>query len=835
MILFLDTSELEKSRGITIFSKQAVFEFGRSEFTLLDTPGHVDFSTEMERTLSVLNYAILVISGADGVEAHTKTLWRLLKEYKIPTFIFVNKMDQISADKEKLMNELRKTLDDNCIDFTDSTSEEFYENISVCAEYALEEYLEYGTLRVDTVGECVARRQAFPCYFGSALKGEGVREFLEGFDRFLIKTKYGSDFGARVFKITRDEMGNRLTHLKVLGGSLKAKDVIGEEKVNQIRIYSGDKFESVLEVYDGQVCAVTGLNDTYAGQGLGKIKDFEKPLLEPILNYKVLLPRDCAPISFLPKIRQLEEEDPTLHVVWKEEIQEIQVQLMGVVQIEILKNIILERFGIPVNFAEGSIVYKETIVNTVEGVGHYEPLRHYAEVHVLLEPNRRGAGVEIDADCSEDFLDKNWQRLILTHLKEREYTGVLTGSAITDIKITLVSGKAHLKHTEGGDFRQATYRAVQQGLMQAQSILLEPYYEFELEIPDSLVGRAMMDLEKMKANFEAPAIENGRAILTGTCPVILMQGYQKDVTGYSKGEGSLTLRVSGYDRCHNEEEVLENTYYDAEANPYSGSIFCTHGAGFFVPWYEVFNYMHLPLKNYRLVRVSDVGSIAPVRSTYTDEWIDSEEVDAILNHTLSANKKQKERPVKNKKVIVASEYKPAKNVTPKDEYLLVDGYNIIFAWKELADLAATNIDAARQKLQDILSNYQGIRKCQLILVFDAYRVQGHQTEILDYHNIHVVYTKEAETADQYIEKFAHEKGRTYKVTVATSDGLEQIIIRGQGCFLLSAREFEKEVTNATAQLRREHLEATPSKKHYLIDELSEEEKKHLKSIDNKKV
>ena len=832
---FLDTSELEKERGITIFSKQAVLTVKNTQITLLDTPGHVDFSTEMERTLSVLDYAILVISGADGVEAHTKTLWRLLKSYSVPTFIFINKMDQLGTDKEKLLKELQTKLDSYCIDFTDDDCPEFYENVAVTEEKLLDIFLEKEKIQKSEIKRLIKARKIYPCFFGSALKMQGIDLFLEKLEEYILEDDYSQKFSARVFKISRDDSGNRLTYLKVLGGSLKAREVVGNEKVNQIRIYSGDKYETISEALPGTICAITGLNETYVGQGLGRENDYTQPILEPVLNYQVLLPSDCAPATFLPKLRELEEEDPLLHIVWNEQLQEIQVQLMGEVQIEILKNLILKRFGILVEFGEGSIVYKETIEDLVEGVGHYEPLRHYAEVHLLIEPNRRGMGVEIDCDCSEDLLDKNWQRLIMTHLKEKEHKGVLTGSILTDVKITVVAGRAHPKHTEGGDFRQATYRAVRQGLMQAKSILLEPYYRFELEIPDTVVGKAMMDLEKMNASFESPQIEGGKAILYGNAPVICMQGYQKEVSAYTKGEGHLSVRLSGYDRCHNEEEVLETRYYDPEAdtvNP-SYSIFCTHGAGFPVPWYEVPEYMHI--ESVLQGSKKKIEMVMPVKSTYTEEWLDQEEIDQILNKTYLANKKDKSLPTRGKRVIKAPiepSYNKVKQLESREEYLLVDGYNIIYAWSELSELAKINVDAAREKLQDILCNYQGLKKCHLIVVFDAYRVKGHQTEILDYHNIHVVYTKEAETADQYIEKFAHEKGRKYKVTVATSDGLEQVIIRGQGCILLSAREFEKEVYKSFSQLRENKEQLKSSKKNYFVDVLTEEEKNKLKNLDS---
>lgn len=872
---FLDTYALERSRGITIFSKQAVLKMPDCTVTLLDTPGHVDFSAEMERTLQVLDYAILVISGSDGVQGHTRTLWRLLERYQIPVFLFVNKMDQPGTDKGKLLAGLRAELNESCVDFSDMESEEFYESIAMCEESVLEYYLEHGKVRQQSIQKLIKERRLFPCYFGSALKMQGVKEFMDSFLAFAKCLDYREEFGAKVFKIARDAQGNRLTYLKITGGSLKVKqqlagqkrsvpgneenDLAWEEKVNQIRIYSGEKFETVEEVAAGGVCAVTGLSYTYPGQGFGIESASIMPILEPVLTYQVLLPEEINPAVMLPKLRQLEEEEPELHIVWNEKLKEIQVQMMGEVQTEILKSLIKERYDVEVEFGAGNIVYKETVEDTVEGVGHFEPLRHYAEVHLLLEPGDRGSGLVFAADCSEDVLDKNWQRLVLTHLEEREHIGVLTGSVITDMKITLVSGRAHLKHTEGGDFRQATYRAVRQGLMQAKSVLLEPYYDFVLEIPEGAVGRAMMDIERMHGTISYDAYEQEQATgtsaeagngmaensaagmrrLTGSAPVSAMQNYQREVITYTKGQGRLFTTLKGYLPCHNEEEVIEKIGYDAERdteNP-TGSVFCAHGAGFVVPWDSVPSYMHLPAffserdsheEDWMPKQVLP-ESLAARGGAAEEAWIGTEEIDRILAQTYNANKRDKSVPAKGgwklkgreagTQTPVIRSYQPKPS---REEYLLVDGYNIIFAWEELAHLAADNIDSARGKLLDILCNYQGIRGCELIVVFDAYRVAGHQTEIFDYHNIHVVYTKEAETADQYIEKFAHENAKKYRVTVATSDGLEQIIIRGAGCLLLSARDLEQEIMIKNKQLIQDYQDTKEKSRNYLLDGVSEE-------------
>ena len=839
---FLDTNELERNRGITIFSKQAQLEWKDVAVTLLDTPGHVDFSAEMERTLQVLDAAILVISGADGVQGHTQTLWKLLKKYEIPTFLFINKMDQAGTDREIRLEELRQRLDAGCVDFSQMETEEFQEAAAMCEEAALEEFLEQGSLCEDTLRRMIAERKLFPCFFGSALKNTGVEEFLDGFAAYVSQPEYPQEFGAKVYKISRDEQGNRLTHMKITGGTLSVKSVLsgetsdGEswsEKINQIRVYSGEKYEAVNSVSAGAVCAVTGLSRTLPGDCFGIEAAGITPVLEPVLTCQIVLPDGCDPAILLPKLKMLEEEQPELHILWDEKLQEIQAQIMGEVQTEILKSLILERFGVEVSFGTANIVYKETIKEPVEGVGHFEPLRHYAEVHLLLEPLPAGSGMEFAVDCSEDLLDKNWQRLILTHLYERQYTGVLTNSELTDMRITLIAGRAHMKHTEGGDFRQATYRAVRQGLMEAESVLLEPYYEFRLEIPEQLVGRAMTDIEKMHGQFEAPFVEGGQTILTGSAPVATMQNYQQEVAAYSKGYGHLFLNVSGYAPCHNPEDVIDAVGYDPERdleNP-SFSVFCAHGGGYQVPWDEVKEHMHVE-SPFTQARQNDPAN-EPERIFHSveEQWIGTDEVDAILEKTFYANRRGKGTVSKGWKYKKNTEYTAPvnriyqENKMQQEEYLLVDGYNVIFAWEDLNELAQINMDAARGKLMDELCNYQGMKKCNLIVVFDAYRLAGHPTEYFDYHNIHVVYTKEAETADQYIEKFAHAHASHYRVTVATSDGLEQVIIRGEGCRLLSARDLREEMTLASSQLREQYLEKQQIPKNRPFEDIDMTEKK----------
>ncbi len=865
---FLDTYGQERERGITIFSKEARISYKALQLTLLDTPGHVDFSAEMERTLQVLDMAILVISASAGVQGHTRTLWRLLNRYGVPIFVFVNKMDQPDTDRETILEKLKADLSEYCIDFTDQETEEFFENIAVSDEGALNEFLTTDRICDETIQKLIRERKIFPCFFGSALKLTGVEELLNGLLRYTGGTVYPAGFGARIYKITRDAQGNRLTHMKITGGSLKARDELsgmGEasfqsggqirrrepwtEKINQIRLYSGEKFETHAEVTAGEICAVTGLTKTRAGEGLGFERGTVRPELSPILSYSVLLPEGMDAAVMLPKLRQLEEEEPQLHIVWDERNKEIKAQIMGQVQTEVYRNLIRERFNVDVDFGTGSIVYKETIANTVEGVGHFEPLRHYAEVHLLLEPGLPGSGLRISSDCREDLLDLNWQRLVLTHLEEKEHPGVLAGAPITDMKITLKAGRAHLKHTEGGDFRQATYRALRQGLMQAENVLLEPYYDFRLEVPDSAVGRAMSDLDKMRGNFSLQQSGTGTAVLEGMAPMALLQDYQKEVVSYTKGAGQLHLSLKGYFPCHNTEEVLENACYDPERdveNP-SSSVFCAHGAGFLVAWDEAPSYMHLEscLKNkgdedgnpaaadgeeWSWLSESGEDGIFTAKGAErvsgrekagenASSFIGTEEIDEILNRTAYANRKGsgtgnrngwRRNGRKEESTLTRGAQTRTYKQTPKKEaYLLVDGYNVIFAWDELKELAEKNLDGARGRLLDLLCNYQAVKGCQLIAVFDAYRLAGHPTEVSDYHNIHVVFTKEAETADQYIEKFAHENSHKYDVTVATSDGLEQIIIIGEGCRLMSSRELKEDIERLSREIVREFEGANP--------------------------
>lgn len=852
---FLDTYELERARGITIFSKQAVFPLGDKSVTLMDTPGHVDFSTEMERTLQVLDYGILVISGADGIQGHTETLWRLLRRYGIPVFLFINKMDQEGADRERLMREIKARLDENCVDFgsAEDGAEKagLWENLAMCDEGALEKYLETGTVEIEDIRGLIGERKVFPCYFGSALKMQGVEGFISGMEVYTRCPRYTEDFGAKVFKISRDEQGNRLTHMKITGGLLKVKDLLPgrEEKVNQIRIYSGAKYEAVQEAESGTICAVTGPAETYPGQGMGAEPESDMPVLEPVLTYQMILLQDQDVHVMLRNLRQLEEEDPQLHIVWNEVSGEIQAQVMGEVQIEVLKSLIQERFGVLVEFGAGSIVYKETITEPVEGVGHFEPLRHYAEVHLLMEPLEPGMGLCVEARCSEDVLDRNWQRLILTHLEEKRHIGVLTGSEITDIKITLITGRAHLKHTEGGDFRQATYRAVRQGLMEAKCRLLEPYYDFCLEIPAGSVGRAMADIERMHGTCSPPQTDGGICVLRGSAPVADMRDYQTEVNAYAKGRGRLSCVLAGYKPCHNQDEIIALKAYDPESDPDNptGSVFCSHGAGYQVPWNQVKEHMHVespsavkkevdgremaavPNRDRKSGPSSSYGADdkeleAIFIRTYGDKWqrqpdrngprlvswgsteAGSTEAGSPEAGTAQAGQGKRERPDKK-----------GSSKEPAEEYLLVDGYNIIFAWEELRELSQTTIDGARHRLMDILCNYQGYTKCTLIVVFDAYKVTGNTGQALDYHNIHVVYTKEAETADQYIEKLAHRIGRKYHVTVATSDGLEQLIIYGQGCHIMSAADLKEEVERVHHLIGDEQERIRPSGRNYLLE------------------
>lgn len=861
---FLDTNTLERNRGITIFSKQAECTLGEFGITLLDTPGHVDFSAEMERTLQVLDYGILVISGADGVQGHTETLWRLLSRYQIPVFLFINKMDQPGTDRETLLVELKEKLDTNCVDFSaDQTDEEWKEQVAVCDEQVMEAYLEGEEISREQIRQMIRERKLFPCYFGSALKMTGVEEFLDDLKLRIRETSYPETFGAKIYKITRDNQGERLTHMKITGGTLKVKSVLSngrpgetgegiwQEKVNQIRIYSGEKYTMVSEVKAGTVCAVTGLTATYPGQGLGSEQASDMPVLEPVLSYRIGLPTEVNVHQALLQLRQLEEEEPLLHIVWNETLGEIYAQVMGEVQIEILKSLIKERFGMAVTFDEGNIVYKETILEPVEGVGHFEPLRHYAEVHLLLEPGETGSGLTFTTDCSEDVLDRNWQRLILTHLEEREHKGVLIGAPITDMKITLLTGRAHIKHTEGGDFRQATYRAVRQGLRKAKSQLLEPYYEFRLEVPSEQVGRSMTDIQKMLGEFDPPKTEGEMTVLTGSAPVVTMRDYQKEVISYTSGRGRLSCTLKGYYPCHNQEEVVEAVGYDPEAdleNP-TGSVFCAHGAGFVVNWDQVEDYMHVE-SGWNAPAGQETKPEKPVTAKNwkeeNEKYLATEkELEEIFERTYGPIRKLGEEPPAGRSVKgwkksrrdplegygkSSSDYKQKKTPDGEKEYLLVDGYNIIFAWEDLKELAAVNIDGARERLMDILCNYQGFKKSTLILVFDAYKVKGNPGSVETYHNIHVVYTKEAETADQYIEKTVHEIGRKYRVTVATSDQLEQVIILGQGGQRMSARELLEDVIEVSHQIRETARQKRSSDKNYLFDHLDEETAARMERI-----
>lgn len=838
---YLDTFELEKARGITIFSKQAIIEVDDTEITLLDTPGHVDFSAEMERTLQVLDYAVLVISGADGVQGHTKTLWRLLEIYRIPFFVFINKMDQNGTDQEWINNNLKQHLSGSCVDFSEIGSETFCEQLAMCDESMLESYLERGKIEIGAIRKAITNRKVIPCFFGSALRLEGIESFMRGIIEYSHPRTYPNEFGAKIFKITRDEQGNRLTHLKITGGCLKVKDVIisndAEEKINQIRVYSGHKFEVRGEVDAGTVCAVTGPIKTRPGEGIGIEETSNAPILEPVLAYQVILPDGCDPRVIFPKLRQIEEEEPELHFVWEETLQEIHARIMGEVQIEILQCMIQSRFDIEVSFGEGRIVYKETIVNVVEGVGHFEPLRHYAEVHLLLEPGEAGSGLDISTKCNEDDLGRSWQRLVISHLKERTHRGVLTGSAITDMKITLVSGKAHNKHTEGGDFREATFRALRQGLKEAESMLLEPYYDFRLELPEKMVGRAMTDIEKMYGISEITQIVGENAILVGSAPVSTMRNYQREVVAYTKGLGRLFTTLKGYGPCHNAEDVIKEIGYDSEGdleNP-TGSVFCKNGTGYLVEWDQVKEHMHLEPYLQIIIQSNEPSELSG-KSTHDNGSISLEEIDQIINTTFFAN--QGKKTVWRKQKSTNDSYYGSTTYIGKrkenlEEYLLVDGYNIIFSWPELKALADDNMDGARAKLMDMLSNYQGIRKCEIIVVFDAYRVAGRREESSDYHNIHLVFTSEAQTADHYIEKFAHQNQDKYKIIVATSDGLQQMIIRGAGAELLSSRELKEEIESANERLKEEYQLQNESKKSAFEDALSSDEKNKMDDMVNK--
>ena len=807
---FLDTDALEKARGITIFSKQALLTAGDTDITLLDTPGHVDFSTETERTLQVLDYAVLVVSGTDGVQSHTETLWRLLRRYHVPTFVFVNKMDLPGMERQELLAQLNRRLGEGFVDFGAEQADRD-EALALCDENLMDRMLDAGQLQDADLIPAIARRHVFPCWFGAALKLEGVDALLDGLDRYTRPAPALEAFGAKVFKVSQDEQGARLTWLRVTGGELKVKaQLTGEadgepwaEKANQLRLYSGAKYTLTEAIGPGQVCAVTGLTKARPGEGLGAERDSDLPVLEPVLSYQVLLPEGADMHAALGKLHRLEEEEPQLHVVWNEALGEIHVQLMGEIQLEVLRSLLAERFGLEVEFGPGGILYKETITEPMEGVGHYEPLRHYAEVHLKLEPLPRGSGMQFAADCREEVLDKNWQRLVLTHLEEKQHLGVLTGSPLTDVKITLIAGRAHLKHTEGGDFRQATYRAVRQGLMLAKSQLLEPWYAFRLEVPAENIGRAMSDIQRMEGTFDPPESGEETAVLTGFAPVSTMRSYPMEVVSYTRGRGHLSLTLDGYRPCHNAQEVIAAIGYEPEHdldNP-ADSVFCAHGAGFVVPWDQVRSHMHVDSGWGKSTRPEQEAAVSQRRAmAYRATLEEDAELLKIFERTYGPIKRDPLaafRPVQKREHpdFAAEQWEIA------PEYLLVDGYNIIFAWDELNALSKESLDAARHKLMDILCNYQGFQKCVLILVFDAYRVPGSPGSIEQYHNIHVVYTKEAETADMFIERVTHEIGRNRRVRVATSDGMEQIIILGHGALRVSARMFHEEVQNVEKQIR----------------------------------
>lgn len=814
---YLDTHQMEKQRGITIFSNQARFKWNNMDVSMLDTPGHIDFLAEAERTMQVLDYAILVISGPESVQGHTKTLWELLEKYKIPTYVFINKIDMPDINKKEIIEDLRAELSNGCVDFTETGTETFYEEVSVSDEDMFEEYMKKGKIHINHIKKGIKERKVFPCYFGSALKLEGIDEFLNLIDEYSLANKYPSEFAAKIYKISRDENGNRLTHMKITGGKIRPKDYIEciNEKVNEVRIYSGDKSVFMGEVKAGHICVVTGLGSTFAGQGLGLDRGVTEPILDPILEYRVILPEGVDNAVAVPRLRMIEEEEPVLCVKWSKALQEIRINIMGEVQLQVIKSIVSERFGMDIDFDQGKVVYMETIRSTVEGVGHFEPLKHYAEVHLELEPLEAGSGLEICTKCNEDVLAKVWQKVILTDLKETVHKGVLTGSPITDMRITLVSGQAHIKHTESEDFRQAAERAVRQGLKMAETVLLEPYYNFIIEVPYSMVGKVMTDIDRMHGRVELPQTIGDRSVITGYGPVTTLREYNRDILAYTRGHGKMFCSFKGYYPCHNAEEIIEQTGYDSETDPNAptGSIFCINGTSFYVNYDEVYNYMHLPNQQSTGSGIVNINNVRKdvIRNTNNEIWLEPEEVEAIINRTYNANKKNDEITKRNswakyKKTRLYTDYKSGNNSGKiKENYMLVDGYNVIFAWEDLKELADENMDGARGKLLDILSNYQAIKECNLMVVFDAYRIKGHNMEIFNYDNIQVVFTKEAETADQYIERFAHENSDIYNITVVTSDGLEQLIVRGEGCRLISSRELKNEV-NTTVREALESLD-----------------------------
>lgn len=804
----LDTHALERERGITIFASQAVFSTDKMEVTLLDTPGHVDFSSETERNLGVLDYAILVISGLDGVQSHTLTLWKLLRLYGVPTFVFVTKMDFARKSREEIIENLNSELDGEFVDFGDEAA--MSEGLALCSESMMEKYFGGETIDEREIAEAIKLRQVFPCFFGSGLKLDGIDEFIDALEKYTIQPEYSEAFGAKVFKISHDPQGVRLTHIKVTGGSIKVREMIGDEKISGIRIYSGAKFTTADEGKSGEICALTGLDKTHNGQGLGFEAAGERPTLEPVMNYRVVLPDGCDADTILPKLRELEEEDPQLHVTWNSHLKEIHVGLMGDVQAEILKSIVAERFGVKIDIDSGRVMYKETIENKVEGIGHYEPLRHYAEVHLIMEPLPRGSGLVFRTDCSEDTLDRNWQRLILMHLGEKQHLGVLTGSPITDMRITLAAGRAHIKHTEGGDFRQATYRAVRQGLMQAKSKLLEPYFSFRLEVPSEQIGRAINDIRMKSGSFDSPEESGGISVLSGRAPVTELNGYASEVAAYTGGRGRLYCESAGYDDCYNAEKVIAELAYDPEADLENtpDSVFCAHGGGFGVKWNKVGEYMHLE-------------SCLEKEKPYTPPvnrrnlHIDDKELEAIMEREFGKPKYELYRPTVKKNDGNQTDFE----MTERKSYVLVDGYNVIFAWDELKNLADTDLGAARERLMEILCNYSAYTKNNVVLVFDAYKVPGNTGERFDFHNIHVVYTKERELGDVYIEKLISEIGKNDRVRVVTSDNLIQLSAVRFGVLRMSAAEFEREVDSVHAKIGKflnEIREKNPKTK---IDEI----------------
>lgn len=811
---FLDYDSQERNRGITIFSKQAIFEWKDIEITLIDTPGHADFSAEMERTLQILDYAIVVINGLDGIQTHSETIWNLLQHYQIPTFLFINKMDLTSYSQTQLLDNIQQYLSEQCLDFT-VQDDLFYESLALMDDVLLDEYLLHHTISSRKIASAIQERKVFPVYFGSALKNEGIIPFIDALHLYTKDPVYQQEFGAIVYKVTHDH-GERLTHMKLTGGSIHAKEKLWNgEKIDQIRRYSGLKYETLTEAHAGMVIALKGLKTIQPGTRLGPETSINQPVLSSYMNYRIVLPTGCDEHQMYKNLQLLAEEDPTLHVTYHLKHHEIRIQLMGEIQIEILKNIIQERFHETVEFDQGQILYKETITDAVEGVGHFEPLRHYAEVHLLLEPLELGSGLQFESQCSEDILSRPYQRLILSHLQEKEHLGVLTGSPITDMKIILLTGKAHQKHTEGGDFREATYRAIRQGLKSTKSILLEPYFEFRLEIPQECLSRALYDIEEKQGTFEILETTQESVAIVGEAPVVCMQNYYQDVIAYTKGKGKLSCSLKGYQPCHNQEEVLSLMNYDSESdtmNP-TGSIFCLHGAGFYVNWDQVKDYMHVQ-SEWSPVRHSEV-----YEKNYTTQFSRDDDLDEIFTRTYGPIKRRLADDYYHKEPVQESMM-----LKTKPECLLVDGYNVIHAWDELKGIAQDNLEGARLRLMDMMCNYQGYKNCLLILVFDAYKVKGNLGTTQQYHNIHIVYTKEAQTADMYIERITHHMSDEYHVIVATSDALEQLIVIGGGAYRMSSRELMLDLERLNQEKQKEFKDQQPKSRNYLLEDLKDYQK-----------